>query len=346
MKTLCAFFSLLLCVSAMPPLGLPTENTSVFNARPNDFYMYVNRYFEGKESKPWEAGTYGFVRNMKRSAGSVIGTRFHEGADIKPVRRDSKGVPLDPVVSIAAGEVAYINPKANGSNYGKYVVVRHNWGEGPICSLYAHLNTVSCEIGQRVETGTPLGILGYTGAGIDKTRAHLHFEISLMLSEDFEGWHQHFLKTASGHGNYNGLNLSGMNGIQLIEYQKKGQIKSIAEYLRKQVPYYSVTVPAAKVQKLSKRYPWLWAKPQGTLPATEISFTASGLPVSANPSNRSVTQATLTRLQPFVGRHEDRTIKRISGSGKTGKLTASGSRYLALLLEDYPPSVTLPEEVK
>lgn len=338
MKPFFLFFSLIACAWGMPKLGLPTENTAVFNSRPNDFFMYVNRYFEGKDSKPWEAGTYGFVRNMKRTGGEVIGTRFHEGADIKPVRRDGNGVPLDPVVSIAEGEVAYIQPMANGSNYGKYVVVRHDWGEGPICSLYAHLSSISCEIGQKVKTGSQLGILGYTGAGIDKTRAHLHFEVSLMLSDDFEGWHQKFLNSAAGHGNYNGLNLSGMNGVQLIEYQRKGKARSIAGFLRTQKPYYSVTVPAELAKKLNQRYPWLWVAPQGSHPSAEISFFASGLPLSVRPSDRKVTDATLTRLEPFMGRHEDRTLKRVSGSGKTGKLTSSGKRYLALLLGQFPPS--------
>lgn len=320
---------------AMPKFSMPTENQAVFQARPNDFFMYVNRFFEGKDSKPWQAGTYGFVRNMKRSGGGLIGTRFHEGADIKPVQRDSSGEPLDKVKAIAAGKVAYINPKSNASNYGKYVVVQHNWGEGPVCSLYAHLKSISCEIGQPVKAGTELGLLGYTGSGIDRARAHLHFEMGLLLSDDFEGWHQKFLNCAAGHGNYNGLNLSGMDAIGLIKEQKSGSAHSIAQFLRKQKPYYSVTVPANLVEKLNKRYPWLWVAVQGQNPSSEISFSASGLPLFVHPSKRRVTDATLTRLQPYIGRHEDRTLKRISGTAGKGTLTASGKRYLALLLGQF-----------
>ena len=319
----------------IPPLQLPTENTTFFQSRPNDFFMYVNRHFEGKDSQPWEAGSYGFVRNMKRSAGEVIGTRFHEGADIKPVRRDSNGVPLDPVKAFAPGQVAYVQPNSGGSNYGKYVVIQHNWGEGPICSLYAHLNSITCEVGQKVSAGTQLGVLGYTGVGINKTRAHLHFEVDLMLSDDFEGWHRKYYNSASGHGNYNGLNLSGMNGIDLIAQYKKGQIKSIAQYLKRQKPYYAVTVPAQQAMKLQARYPWLWLGPQGSYPSSEISFTSSGLPIQIKPSQRAVTKATLTGLRPFLGRHEDRTIKRISGSDRKGEITERGKRYLALLLGQF-----------
>lgn len=318
-------------LSAMPKLILPTENKAVFQQRPNDFFMYVDRHFEGKASKPWSAGTYGFVRNMKRTSDGVIGTKFHEGADIKPVRRDANGVPLDPVVTIADGVVAYVNDKAKGSNYGKYVVVLHDWGEGPICSLYAHLNKVYVAVGDTVSQGKEIGLLGYTGAGINKTRAHLHFEVALMLSNDFEAWHTKYLGAASGHGNFNGRNLSGMNGVDLIAQQQSGSVSSIKSYLRKQPAHYAITVPVAKAAKLQKRYPWLWRVAQGSHPYTEITFSGSGLPLWAMPSKRKVTQATITGLKEFPGRHEDRTLKRIKGSGRKGEISESGKRYLALL---------------
>ncbi len=333
MKRLLLLLSLTLGpLGAMPKLVLPTENDAVTLQRPNDFFMYVDRSFEGESSKPWEAGTYGFVRNMKRTKEGVIGTRFHEGADIKPVRRDENGVPLDPVVSIAKGTVMYVNDKSSGSNYGKYIVVQHNWGEGPICSLYAHLNKTSVEVGQEVAAGTQLGILGYTGVGINKTRAHLHFEVCLMLSLDFEEWHTKYLGVASGHGNFNGRNLSGLNGVDLVIKSQKDQISSIQQYLLRQQSYYSITVPAVRAAKLQARYPWLWRAPQGGHRFTEITFTASGLPMIVNPSDREVSEPKITRLQSFMGRHEDRTIKRISGTGRKAELTESGKRYLALLL--------------
>ena len=67
-------------------LILPTANNHIFSGDGEKFYMYVYRNFEGKESRPWTAGQYGFFRNMKRTEDGVIGTRFHEGIDIKPVK--------------------------------------------------------------------------------------------------------------------------------------------------------------------------------------------------------------------------------------------------------------------
>jgi len=108
-------------VSAEAPLGLnlPTYNKYIFSKEPQKFYMYTDRYFEGKKSKPWTAGQYGYVRNLSRTAEGVIGTKFHEGIDIRPMKRDKAGRPLDFIRSIARGKVVYVNRASKMSNYGK-----------------------------------------------------------------------------------------------------------------------------------------------------------------------------------------------------------------------------------
>ena len=84
------------------PLGLvlPTDNQAIFSSDPSEFYMYTDRNFEGVTSKPWSGGGYGFTRDQKRSAAGIILTRLHEGIDIRPMRRDSSGDPLDEVRAI------------------------------------------------------------------------------------------------------------------------------------------------------------------------------------------------------------------------------------------------------
>lgn len=321
----------------MPQLILPTENKAILQARPNDFYMHVNRSFEGKSSKPWTAGAYGFVRNMKRlDKTNVIGTRFHEGVDIKPVRRTEKGIPLDPVVAVADGEVAYVNPKSKKSNYGKYIAIRHDWGEGPVVSLYAHLSTVEVEIGQRVKQGEQIGILGYTGAGINRKRAHLHFELNLMLSDEFEEWHRHFLGTGSGHGNYNGQNLVGLDVIDLMQKQKQDEVRSLKQYCTTLKPYYTVVVKASELESFAGRYPWLWYRGKRGYPSVEISFTSSGFPMKLRASAQKVQTPTLSSVFPALGFHQDRTLKRIEGRGQRAKLSDRGKRYLSLITSNFP----------
>ena len=59
----------------------------------------------------------------------------------------------------------------NGTRgYGRYVVVDHGNGES---SLYAHLQSVVVGLGQAVDQGTLLGLLGDSG---NATGPHLHFE--------------------------------------------------------------------------------------------------------------------------------------------------------------------------
>jgi hypothetical protein len=75
----------------------------------------------------------------------------------------------DPVVAAAAGVVTTAVP--NGTRgYGRYVVVDHGNGES---TLYAHLQSVNVGVGQTVDQGSLLGLLGDTG---NSTGPHLHFE--------------------------------------------------------------------------------------------------------------------------------------------------------------------------
>ena len=81
---------------AEPLLRLPTANDNLFRGKPEAFYQYVERVFEGATTKPWTGGQFGFVRNPARWNGKLIQTKFHEGIDIKPVARDARGCPSTP----------------------------------------------------------------------------------------------------------------------------------------------------------------------------------------------------------------------------------------------------------
>jgi murein DD-endopeptidase MepM/ murein hydrolase activator NlpD len=75
----------------------------------------------------------------------------------------------DPVVASAAGTVSVVRNLGNTS-YGRYVVVDHGGGW---TSYYAHLNSQSVSVGQRVSLGQRLGTVGSTGGS---TGPHLHYE--------------------------------------------------------------------------------------------------------------------------------------------------------------------------
>ena len=58
----------------------PTENTALLDNRPQDFYMYVDRNFEGVKSQPWQAGAYGFTRTLVRTQAGPVAVKFHESS--------------------------------------------------------------------------------------------------------------------------------------------------------------------------------------------------------------------------------------------------------------------------
>ena len=55
--------------------------------------------------------------------------------------------------------------------YGNRIVINHNNG---FTTLYGHLSSINVEVGQVVEKGSVIGIMGSTG---NSTGTHLHFEV-------------------------------------------------------------------------------------------------------------------------------------------------------------------------
>ncbi len=332
-------FALMASFSSPPslqagPLGLvlPTENDAIFSDDPSQFYMYTYRTFEGVSSRPWSGGRYGLTRNQKRTDAGIVFTKFHEGVDIRPVRRDSADEPLDDVVSIADGKVVYVNASASRSSYGIYVVVEHDWGEGPFYSLYAHLKTPYVQAGQALKAGEKLGRLGYTGAGINRERAHVHVELALMMSDRFQDWYNTHFTSENWHGNFNGFNLTGLDIATLFHSHRDNPKISIAEFLAKESPYYKVIVPNNGVPELLKRYPWLGRNLDQAVanPSWEFTFNYLSVPLAIEPSSQSVTYPAVSWVRPSKVNHAYNTMARLSGIGDEAKLSASGSRYIQL----------------
>lgn len=317
-------------------LRLPTINEHLYGEDGSKFYMWVPRVFEGTTSRPWTAGKYGFVRTLRRTEDGIIGTRFHEGIDIKPIKRDRATNPLDAVNALASGAVAYVNPYAGNSNYGKYVVVKHNWQSGPIYSLYAHLSTTNVKTGQRVKQGEKLGKMGYTGRGINRERSHVHLELDLLLSSRFDIWHNKNFGSKNHHGTHNGLNMAGLNIAELLLAQKKSPDVTITKFLASVPVHYQITVPRKGSLELVKRYPWLAKGNHNTrTPSWEISFSQSGFPLAVSPSKRTVTAPRVTSVKKCLSKHEYHTKGLLTGTGYRASLTSRGLRYISLVTGDF-----------
>jgi len=325
--------------AAPTSLVLPTDNNHIFRGESEKFYMYVHRNFEGKASRAWTAGKYGFVRNLKRTEDGVIGTRFHEGIDISPIKRDRSNHPLDEIRAIADGVVAYVNSSSSRSNYGRYIVIEHSLESGPLCSLYAHLAEIDVKVGQSVTQGQKIGVMGYTGAGLSRERSHLHLEFNLLLSTNFDTWHnKHFKGSKNYHGNHNGLNMSGLDIASFYIAQSRNKSLTIPQFVKSMKVYYKVTVPRNGHLDITTRYPWL-AKGdhKAWTPAWEISFTASGFPVAVSPSKRKVTEPRVSSVRKCLSKHEYHTKGIISGTGYRATLSKTGVRFIELITGGTPP---------
>ncbi|MDZ7859927.1 MAG: M23 family metallopeptidase [Candidatus Krumholzibacteriota bacterium] len=74
----------------------------------------------------------------------------------------------EPVVASASGKVAFAG-RRNG--YGKIIIVDHG---KRIHTIYAHLSSILCKMGDYVKIGQKIGKAGKSGR---TTGTHLHFEI-------------------------------------------------------------------------------------------------------------------------------------------------------------------------
>lgn len=337
-----ALTTLLLCVmplAAQLEITLPTENHHLFSGKPEKFYMYVDRIFEGVTSKPWLGGSFGYVRTAQRIKGDVLLTKFHEGIDIAPIRRDKAGNPMDLVSSIADGRVVHVNSVSGRSNYGKYVVVEHLWNGSKIYSLYAHLAETTCNAGDRVRIGGVLGRMGYTGAGINRTRAHVHLELALLMSQRFDDWMKSRAAGINYHGNFNGMNLTGCDVARLFLDHRANPDLRFDEWLRSTPVHFKVLVtgPSTGIPDFLARHPWMRVDPGNGIPRSwVIAFSATGQPVSFEGADRVTQKPVVIAVRPSEYPHRYLTRNLIAGEGKHATLTNGGKALVSLLMDDFP----------
>ncbi len=102
----------------------------------------------------------------------------HTGVDID-ANEGTQILAAGPGTVVSADWGLYTEAPGNrGDPYGQAVVVRHDFGyKGQtLYTVYAHMSKIIAVVGQHVETGDVLGLVGSTGA---TTGPHLHFEVRL-----------------------------------------------------------------------------------------------------------------------------------------------------------------------
>ncbi|MDB6077978.1 MAG: Peptidase, partial [Akkermansiaceae bacterium] len=204
-------------------------------------------------------------------------------------------------------------------------------------SVYAHLSEITVKPGDPVTKGSVLARMGFTGAGITRVRAHCHLELCLLESANYDGFNKATGGGVNYHGNFNGMNLQGMDVARLfLEQQAKPELK-VQDFVRETPAYFKVTLPRKAKFDFAERNKWLVdGDLAGSAPSWEISFTATGLPVRIAPSERQVDAPVVTSVRDSTIQHRFLTRGLIDGTGSTAVLTKGGKNLIALLTEDYP----------
>ena len=334
---LAALFSTL--HAELSDLRLPTDNQHLFTGELDLFYMYVDRVFEGETKKPWEGGSFGYVRSPIRVNGEVVMSQFHEGIDIAPMKRDKAGNPLDLVMAISKGTVVYCSLIAGRSNYGKYVVVEHDWEGSKVYSLYAHLAEITVTPGDPVKSGSVLGRMGYTGAGLNRARAHVHLELGFLMSPHYESWHKQNFGSANYHANFNGINIAGIDVASFfLEHSKNPDLK-FSEFILSRPIQFIVTIPAGeKDPEFLLRHTWMKREGPADAASWEIGFSATGHVIYFQPSSRFVSAPVLSHVRPSENNIPQRWLTRglLTGEGNQVSLSRNGKQMLSLLLDNFP----------
>lgn len=249
----------------------PTPSTAFAEGRP------IAEFLQHAGTGDPMAGSFGCVRSN--------GRQFHEGIDIQPVQRDRRGEAADPVFAAIDGVVSHVSTVPGHSSYGRYVVLEHPGVQPAVYTLYAHLAHIAPQIrpGTKVRRGQTLGVMGRSASGyaIPPDRAHLHFEIGLRLTDDFQRWYDsRKFGSKNEHGAYNGYNLMGFDPLAFFREHRAGRVAGFSDYIARMPVVVKARIAAARVPDFVRRYPALVGPhPPMLIAGWEISFNTTGLPI-------------------------------------------------------------------
>lgn len=314
------------------PFHLPTANHALLEKDAGE------KYFVGTTGKPWPSGTFGCVRSE--------GGQMHEGLDIRCVKRDRKGEPLDSIMASAAGTVAYLNSRVGTSNYGRYAVLKHLIEGMEVFTLYAHLSAFApgLKVGQAVRAGEVIATMGRTSntrERISQERAHLHFEINLFNNDRFPTWYKkENPKTPDDHGMWNGMNLMGLDPrLVFLDEQAQGARFSLVKFVQSRPELCRVFVRDASLPFV-KRYPMLvrpnpLAQKEGVA-GYEIAFDFNAVPIQLTPRAASEIKfkARYQLLTVNAAEEEKNPCRHlVARRGQNWELTSQAINFLDLLTQ-------------
>lgn len=258
-------------------LAWPTPNPAYFEGKP------ISDFVQPTASGEPESGLFGCVRSG--------GAQFHEGVDLKPLRRDRAGEPTDPIFAAYKGIVRHINRNPGESNYGRYIVIEHTELTPTMLTLYAHLSSIApgLKTGDHVERGQTIAVMGRSASGnaMPRDRAHMHFEIAVLLTRDFQLWYN-WKKFGSRNeqGIWNGMNILGLDPLAFFNAYRSRSVDDFAQYISRMKPAVRVRIATKFIPDFIERYPALLTQampPSDAFGGWEVTFDAMGFPFAWTP---------------------------------------------------------------
>jgi murein DD-endopeptidase MepM/ murein hydrolase activator NlpD len=141
--------------------------------------IYDHFYF----TRPIAADEINWPSQNYRYGGEFFEDVIHTGVDI-PAPDGTPILAAGPGPVIWAGYGVYRGGNDPTDPYGLAVTMRHDFGyqDQPLYTVYGHMSQIDVAVGQHVETGEQLGLVGKTGR---VTGPHLHFEVRLGNNDYF-----------------------------------------------------------------------------------------------------------------------------------------------------------------
>jgi murein DD-endopeptidase MepM/ murein hydrolase activator NlpD len=211
-----------------------------------------------------------------------------------------------------------------------------------IYSVYAHLSAISpdLKVGDPVKGGQVIATMGRTSSAetIGKWRAHVHFELNVLVNDNFAAWFKKNSTERNDHGEWNGQNLLGLDPRPILLGEKPGAKKfSLLDFVRSQTELCRVLVRDTKFPYLKRYAAFILRNPVAEkegIAGYELALNYNGVPFALLPRAASEIKGSGKFQLISVNEAEQRAnpcrhlvIKR----GTHWQLTDAGQRQLDML---------------
>jgi murein DD-endopeptidase MepM/ murein hydrolase activator NlpD len=198
------------------------------------------------------------------------------------------------------------------------------------------------KVGQVVKAGEPVAVMGRTAntrESITKDRAHVHFELNLLVNDRFAAWHkQADPGQRNDHGEWNGQNLLGIDPrLVLLGQQDQGAKFSLLSFLQNQTELCRVLVRKVDFPWVKRYTALIRPNPRAAtegIAGYEIALNFNGVAFELVPRAASEIKGKAKFQLVSVNEaeyHKNPARRLVAQKGKRWELTSHGLNQLELL---------------